>query len=301
MPLLDDTAPAAAGGQPGEAPPPAGVPPGQEPTPAGYQPGEGVPEQTMPGPSNQLLTSPTDWPKGASTTKLDNTWPSHLWRCMHGNHDDLVPVEGVPNTVDDSVELARLASRAIRTGCTNPSPFLHLSKDFKVARHWYMRYRNEWGDMRCYMVRVRTASLPRNVVIDMSTVQAQHTFLGPNAHDNVVQENLAGMKMALAHKEVVLLRRGTVPWSILERCDPDDGHPLGTPLQDRCSRVPWSHGRDAIGRSSVAPSSPSLRAGGIQPARHPGRSGVGWRGSPDHPRGRAARARKHEAARRTPG
>ena len=155
--------------------------------------------------------------------------------------------------------------------------------------------------MRCYMVRVRTASLPRNVVIDMSTVQAQHTFLGPNAHDNVVQENLAGMKMALAHKEVVLLRRGTVPWSILERCDPDDGHPLGTPLQDRCSRVPWSHGRDAIGRSSVAPSSPSLRAGGVQPARHPGRSGVGWRGSPDHPRGRAARARKHEAARRTPG
>ena len=141
------------------------------------------------------------------------------------------------------------------------------------------------------MVRVRTASLPQNVVIDMSTHQAHQSFLGEHAQDDMVQENLAGLAQARSHKEVVLLSRGTVPWCIFERCNPDDGHPWGTPLQDRCSRVPWSHGRGAIGRSSVAPSSPSLRAGGVQPARHPGRAGVGARGSPDHPRGRAARAR----------
>ena len=192
-------------------PPPAGVPPGQEPTPAGYQPGEGVPEQTMPGPSNQLLTSPTDWPEGASTTTLGNTWPPYLYRCMHGNHDDLVAAPGVPDTVNDSVELARLVCRAIRTGCTDPSPFLHLSKEFRVARDWYMRYRRQCHDRSCYMVRVRTASLPQNVVIDMSTHQAQQSFLGEHAQDDMVQENLQGLAQARSHKEVVLLSRGTVP------------------------------------------------------------------------------------------
>ena len=97
---------------------------------------------------------------------------------MHGNHDDLVAMPGVPDTVNDSVELARLVCRAIYTGSTDPSPFLHLSKEFRHARDWYMRYRREWRDMSCYMVRVPTARLPQNVVIDVSTERAQARFIG---------------------------------------------------------------------------------------------------------------------------
>ena len=96
------------------------------------------------------------------------------------------------------------------------------------------------------------------------------------AQQRLVQELLDGLVQAQSHKEGVLLRKGTVPWSIFERVDPDSGLPLGKPLWDRCSRAPWSHARDAIARS-VAPSSPPSVPSAFS---LPGiRVGPGWGGA----------------------
>ena len=230
------------------------------------------------------LTAPKEWPAGASPTMLDDSWLDS----MPGTFDDLV--SDVQDTVD-SVTLAREVTRAIKSSTVAGS----ARRSCTSARTTKSRRRSaRLSGTFCRASRAATWSAcppPRSVVIDMSTLAAQQ---------RLVQELLDGLVQAQSHKEGVLLRKGTVPWSIFERCNEDDGQGLGTPLWDRCSRAPWSHARDAIGRS-VAPSSPpSVPAAFSLPGIRVGPGGMA-RIAGSSARSRCARARKHEAARRTPG
>ena len=93
--------------------------------------------------------------------------------------------------------------------------------------------RYELGFECRFLVRMPTNRLLENVAIDVSTDAAQRAFLGPRGDDDEVQEHLDGLRQAIAHDDVLILHRGTIPWSIFERCDAVTGQPLGRAVWDR--------------------------------------------------------------------
>ena len=98
----------------------------------------------------------------------------YLYRCMRGDGKDLLR-ESTLTRLDrarDAEHFAYVVLRSIGSGSKLLSPFLHTTRDLQIAHKWKRLGRERRNDEN-YLVRIRRADLPEDLIVDMSTVARQ--------------------------------------------------------------------------------------------------------------------------------
>jgi hypothetical protein len=167
---------------------------------------------------------------------------SFLYRAMRPDGSDL-QAEGSPTQMT-GLPLVSAIFESVATGSSFRSPFLHFSKDFVQARHWFMRGRSLRGEAHGYICRVSIAELVEfgrsqppassqdvvatpGSIIDVSESKLFRTFLGRWQNHDVVTERVHELGIAHAQREVLVAFRGRLPVSLFQVVDPDTGHGQG--------------------------------------------------------------------------
>ena len=133
-----------------------------------------------------------------------------LYRIMRCDGLDIKPARPpVPST-----NLAVMAANAVLTGTTSPSPFLHFTKDVRVAN----KYRSRCGlnEQSVAIVKLDTDSLPcKDVVIDISSADNWRKIAGGMEQSEICSDFALVMRRSKADKEVLLQWRGCLNVDLL--------------------------------------------------------------------------------------
>ena len=98
----------------------------------------------------------------------------YLYRCMRGDGADLHRTTTLTrlDRVRDPEHFAYVVLKSIGFGSKLVSPFLHTTRDLQIAHKWKRLGRERRNDEN-YLVRIRRADLPEDLIVDMSTVARQ--------------------------------------------------------------------------------------------------------------------------------
>ena len=151
------------------------------------------------------------------------------------------------STVLSGAELVQQVSTAVDKGSTRGSPFMHFSREFKEARHWWTRGKMSRDEKKGYICRVDIAELEDlaalsqgirdqetrkgvhpvaalGSIIDVSSPAAAQKYFGQKWCDSeLVSDQSFKLSIAHAQKEVLVAWRGEVPASMFEVVDENTG------------------------------------------------------------------------------
>ena len=98
----------------------------------------------------------------------------YLYRCMRGDGEDLRRHTALTrlDRGRDAERFMYVVLRSIAFGSKLVSPFLHTPRDLQIAHKWKRLGRERRNDEN-YLVRIRRADLPEDLIVDMSTVARQ--------------------------------------------------------------------------------------------------------------------------------
>ena len=98
----------------------------------------------------------------------------YLSRCMRGDGEDLRRGTALTrlDRVREPEHFTYVVLRSIGFGSKLVSPFLHTTRDLQIAHKWKRLGRERRNDEN-YLVRIRRADLPEDLIVDMSTVARQ--------------------------------------------------------------------------------------------------------------------------------
>ena len=166
-----------------------------------------------------------------------------LYRAMCQDGSDLKAM-GSPDHMS-GLSLIQEIFMAVDKGSTYRSPFLHFSKDYVQARHWYSRGKLSRREQNGYLCRVSIADLEKfaasqvsasqisassqdvearpGTIIDLSTPRTAQQFFGRYHNCEFVTDNLQMLGIAHAHKEVLVCFRGRIPAALFEVINTDTG------------------------------------------------------------------------------
>jgi hypothetical protein len=176
---------------------------------------------------------------------------SFLYRAMRPDGSDLQP-EDSPLQMS-GWPLVRAIFDSVDKGSSFRSPFLHFSKDFVQARHWFMRGRQSRREVDGYICRVSIADLVEfgrsqppassqdvvatpGTIIDVSNPKAAQKFLGLWQKSDFVMDRIHQLGIAHGQQEVLVAFRGRLPVSLFEVVSSDTG--LGQGLLPEVGQVP---------------------------------------------------------------
>jgi len=161
---------------------------------------------------------------------------------MRGDKTDLVaPIAFQGSSIKAlAADMPLLALRAVESGCSHKSPFLHASWDYWIARKWLERGRVRTRDTNNYLVSIGLDHFDPSRVIDFSSVDAMRAWLGRAFERPEIQDLATGRagSMACGDKEVLLLWRGDIPEEAVAQIGEDGPPPTIDPrrraLQASC-------------------------------------------------------------------
>ena len=176
---------------------------------------------------------------------------SFLYRAMRPDGSDL-QAEGSPMQMT-GLPLVSAIFESVATGSSFRSPFLHFSKDFVQARHWFMRGQRSRGEVDGYICRVSIADLVQfgrsqlpassqdvvakpGTIIDVSNPKAVQKILGLWQKSDFVMDRIHQLGIAHGQQEVLVAFRGRLPVSLFEVVSSDTG--LGQGLLPEVGQVP---------------------------------------------------------------
>jgi hypothetical protein len=187
---------------------------------------------------------------------------SFLYRAMRADGTDLQVLDSPMQM--SGFPLVKAMFDAVDRGSTFRSPFLHFSKDFVQARHWYMRGKMARNEGDGYICRVSIADLVQfgltqppapsqdvqarpGTIIDLSTPKAAQQFLGLWQNSDFVHDRVVQLGIAHRQQEVLVAFRGRLPVSLFEVVSSDTG--LGRGLLPELGKVLVMYG---FVKSSIA-------------------------------------------------